>query len=71
MQPTPCIHTGGTSLCSACKESYDADPAAWEEYGDHPAGIERWRQERETMARFDRARFDSERLAEPDQDVPF
>lgn len=36
-----CIHSE-SGLCPACQEDFDADPEAWFEFGDHPAGIERW-----------------------------
>lgn len=36
-----CIHRE-SGLCPACQADFDADPEAWVEFGDHPAGIERW-----------------------------
>lgn len=40
--PTPCIHGDGRNLCPDCRHDQEADPAAWEEYGEHPAGIAAW-----------------------------
>lgn len=39
-----CIHQE-RGLCPACQADYDQDPQAFEEYGDHPAGLERWNRE--------------------------
>ena len=39
MQPTPCIHGDGQTLCPDCQREYDEDPTAWEEWGHHPRGI--------------------------------
>jgi hypothetical protein len=50
MYPTPCIHTDGKGLCPACQADYDADPSAWEEFGQHPAGIANWRALEEEIA---------------------
>ena len=44
-----CIHaTAG--LCPACQAEYDYDPDAYLEYGDHPAGLARWRALQEDIA---------------------
>lgn len=42
MNPTPCIHGDGKTLCPDCQEEYDTDPTAWEEYGHHAEGERRW-----------------------------
>lgn len=36
-----CIHQAD-GLCPDCLESFQADPNAWIEYGDHPQGIANW-----------------------------
>jgi hypothetical protein len=46
----PCIHTDGKGLCQDCLAEFAADPEAYLEYGEHPAGIERWRAVQEEMA---------------------
>jgi hypothetical protein len=48
--PPPCIHGDGKSLCPACQEAWDTDPESYLEYGDHPAGIQRWHELCEEMA---------------------
>jgi ferredoxin len=48
--PPPCIHADGKSLCAGCQECYDVDPDAYWEFGDHPAGLERWKREQELIA---------------------
>ncbi len=49
MDAITCIHaTAG--LCPKCQADYDADPLAYLEYGDHPAGIANWRALQEEMA---------------------
>jgi hypothetical protein len=37
--PPACIHHPAFGLCRECQADFDADPAAYAEYGDHPAGI--------------------------------
>jgi hypothetical protein len=37
----PCIHAEH-GLCPLCRRDCAADPQAFLEYGDHPAGQERW-----------------------------
>lgn len=44
-----CIHAA-TDLCPACQATYAADPGAYLEYGDHHAGIARWRALQEDIA---------------------
>jgi hypothetical protein len=51
MYPPPCVHGDGTGLCPGCRADHDEDPAAWLEFGDHPAGIARWAAEQEQIAR--------------------
>lgn len=42
---TPCIHATDTApLCPECLADATEDPLAWEEYGNHTAGLERWRE---------------------------
>lgn len=48
MEPN-CIHTK-EGFCPDCQESFDADPDAWWEFGEHPEGIARWES---FMAQFD------------------
>lgn len=48
--PPPCIHGDGTNLCADCQADYDYDPLAYVEYGNHPDGIERWRELQAEMA---------------------
>lgn len=43
-----CAHSEA-GLCPACRADYDEDPAAWLEYGDHPAGIAAWEALRREM----------------------
>lgn len=37
-----CIHQP-KGLCPACEQEYQIDPDAWIEFGDHPDGIQRWK----------------------------
>jgi hypothetical protein len=37
-----CIHAD-RGLCPDCREEYEEDPSGWLEYGQHPAGLARWR----------------------------
>jgi hypothetical protein len=37
-----CVHVAA-GLCKSCQAEYDEDPSAYWEYGDHPAGLARWR----------------------------
>lgn len=41
-----CIHMPepGEGLCPDCQADYEDDPQSWHEFGDHPAGIERWKE---------------------------
>ena len=49
MPDLTCIHAQH-GLCPACQAEYDADKEAWLEYGNHPAGLARWRAELEAIA---------------------
>jgi len=66
--PEPCIHGDGKTLCPDCQAGYDVDPEAYDEYGDHPAGLERWRALQEEIAR-DAATTPSQ--AVQDDSIPF
>jgi hypothetical protein len=44
-----CIHAAA-GLCKSCRAQYDEDPGAFVEYGDHPAGLGRWRRLLEEIA---------------------
>jgi len=48
--PPPCVHGNGRTLCADCQAAYDYDPESYIEYGDHPAGLERWRELQEEIA---------------------
>ncbi len=61
-----CIHAD-LGLCEHCQAEYDENPAEYLEYGDHPAGIERWRELTAEIAA-DRAR---ESTIPPNPDIPF
>lgn len=37
-----CIHAP-IGLCESCQRDYDEDPSSWHEFGNHAAGIERWK----------------------------
>jgi hypothetical protein len=67
MTTPTCLHTT-SGLCPACQADYDADPEAWLDYGDHPAGVAR------TLALW--AELAAEQAAagppaEPDPTIPF
>jgi hypothetical protein len=64
-----CIHAAA-GLCPACTADYDADPAAWVEYGDHPAGLAAWQALQEEMDR-EMGRARTEPVPPPDPTVPF
>lgn len=69
--PTPCIHSpDGVELCGDCLEQFEIDPAAYDEFGDHPEGLRRWNQEREAMAKF-YAEMEAQPRYEPEPDLPF
>ncbi len=69
--PVPCIHShDGRSLCAACQEEYDIDPSAYDEFGQHPAGIENFRHLEEEIAA-DAAREAALPPGEPDSNIPF
>lgn len=44
-----CVHAAA-GLCPQCRADFDEDPQAYLEYGDHPAGLERYRALLEEMA---------------------
>ena len=44
-----CIHSAN-GLCRTCQAEYDADPDAYIEFGQHPAGEARWKEELEKAA---------------------
>jgi hypothetical protein len=58
--PNHCTHQPDGPLCQKCQADADEDPLAWSEYGNHPAGLERFRREQ--------AEYEAERaaLGEPD-----
>lgn len=48
---TPCIHsTPPAPLCESCRAEFDADPSAWEEWGEHSVGIANRRRLMEELA---------------------
>jgi hypothetical protein len=69
MNDLTCIHSK-MGLCESCQADYDADPAAWVEYGDHPAGIAAWQALQEEMDR-EMGRARAEPVPPPDPTVPF
>lgn len=62
-----CIHQPG-GLCPACREDFEADPSAWLEFGDHPAGRANWRALLDDIAA-DAARTPP--AAASDSEIPF
>lgn len=44
-----CIHDEN-GLCPACHDDYQADPAAWIEYGDHADGLDNWQRTKDEIA---------------------
>lgn len=65
-----CIHRSH-GLCESCGRDYEADPSAWEEFGDHPDGLRRRAAEEALVAA-----WEEERRREPPpepmaDDVPF
>lgn len=48
-QPCP-MADNAPSLCPKCQAEFDEDTSAYEEFGEHPDGQQRWRQLREEMA---------------------
>jgi len=44
-----CIHAS-EGLCRHCRLDYEHDPVAFEEFGEHPAGIRRWKETLEQIA---------------------
>lgn len=44
-----CIHQPH-GLCASCQSEHDADPLAWLEFGNHPAGLARWQSLQTEMA---------------------
>lgn len=63
-----CIHAT-EGLCPACREEYDADPCAYEEYGEHPAGLARWAALKAEMEA-ERLALDAFRLPPPADEMP-
>jgi hypothetical protein len=45
-----CVHAD-QGLCPACQAEYEEDPQAWIEFGDHPAGLARWKPVQDAMDR--------------------
>lgn len=41
-----CVHMADLQpgLCPDCQADYEEDTEAYHEFGDHPAGIERWKE---------------------------
>lgn len=67
--PTPCVHSpDGRTLCPACQEEYDADPTAWEEWGNHPQGLKNWEALQAELA--DHFAANPPKTAD-DQDIPY
>lgn len=69
--PPPCVHSpDGICLCECCQESYDEDPQAYIEFGDHPQGIANWQALQDEM---DQARAEEAALpvSVPDPTIPF
>lgn len=66
-----CIHTA-TGLCDSCQVEYDADPAAFVEYGCHVEGIRRWQElQDELEAAFGGVGSGRELTAEEEASIPF
>ncbi len=63
-----CIHTEtGVGLCEQCQADYDEDPMAYVEFGYHPEGIRRWREEEASILADRVVPF----TTPVDQDIPF
>jgi len=69
MTPTPCIHSDGATLCESCFAQWAEDPAAYDEFGDHPEGIARWRALCAEMAERQRRLPDAPLVV--DSEIPF
>lgn len=65
--PPPCIHGDGRTLCADCQADYEYDPESYIEYGDHPAGLARYREMMEEIAK-DAA---AQPYVAPDPNIPF
>ena len=63
-----CIHAPH-GLCELCRAAYDEDPAAYLEFGDHPEGLRRWREEQEAMRAWQEA--NPPQPLRVDDEVPF
>ncbi len=48
--PPACVHTTDGTLCPSCRHEWEEDPTAYNEYGDHPEGLKRWRALQADMA---------------------
>jgi len=77
-----CVHvldwpTPGGGLCPSCAAAFDADPDAYLEFGDHPAGLENWRREQQLWAgeeaagRLDHLRRSPEDPGPSSDEIPF
>jgi hypothetical protein len=66
-----CIHAA-RGLCPACRAAYEEDESAWHEFGDHPAGIARWREEQRLWAEYEAERRGTEAApAADDSEIPY
>lgn len=65
-----CIHAPG-GLCPDCQADYEEDPEAWLEFGEHQAGIERWRKLQEEMDADAAAQRLMAAEGAPDKHIPF
>ncbi len=64
-----CIHMpAGGGLCPACQADYDYDPDSFLEFGNHFAGLARWRKLKEEM---DAAHREPIAPSVPDGDIPY
>lgn len=63
-----CIHAL-PGLCPGCQASYEEDPGAWIEFGDHPEGIARWEALQAEMAAYHAANPQTD--VHDDSDIPF
>ncbi len=71
IEATGCIHRTDGELCGPCYREALADPEAWEEYGDHPAGIANWKRLQKEMDRYSEECAAIPRLPADSDDLPF
>ncbi len=68
---TGCIHRTDGELCKECYKEAVGDPEAWEEFGNHPAGIENWRRLQAEMDRYAEECNAIPREPASEGDIPF